>query len=669
MRDFTLLKNAVQNKLKEMEQSGKEFFETNVSKDEMWDAYLEAFPSNENKIFRKRREYDCSCCRHFIKQIGNVVVINDDLTLTSIWDVETGDEVFDKVCSELSETVKSAPIIDVFRTKFDRFGQDFNWDNEEDIKWEHFVYEVPNKFKSYNVPMVVGLMRDRRFVFYRSLEEITKDAYSEVLDLINDNVLYRGAEYKYAVETMFNYKKKFDKLSDEDKKNFSWLNGVGLSDGVAKIRNTAIGTLLIDLSEGIDLETAVKKYENVVAPMNYKRPKALFTKKMLEEAKNTVVELGYNESLDRRFATLNDVSVDNVLFADRTVKNKDFDSFFDMLEDDVVVNAKKINAEDISADDFINKILPKSTSTEILFENRHVKNLVSMITSCEPTAKSMFKWDNNFSWAYKGNIADSLMKSEVAKKGGDVTGDLRFSIMWNDDKQNLSDLDAHCVLPNRKEIYFGKGHIGCGKLDVDIIDPCGIAVENITFSDRYKMEDGTYNFFVNYYSPRTGYKNGFKAEIEFDGEVYEFEFNGEPHKGRNVCVAKVVLKNGEFTIKPALEAESNTTSTKHWGVGSNKFIPVSLVSYSPNYWGNNSVGNKHLFFMLKGCVNDEEPNAFYNEYLKDELVQKHKRVFEALGSKAHVKDCDNQLSGLGFSMTKRDSVIVKCDNKVYKVQF
>jgi hypothetical protein len=73
--------------------------------------------------------------------------------------------------------------------------------------------------------------------------------------------------------------------------------------------------------------------------------------------------------------------------------------------------------------------------------------------------------------------------------------------------------------------------------------------------------------------------------------------------------------------------------------------------------------------MLKNCVNDEEPNAFYNEYLKDELVQKHKRVFEALGSKAHVKDCDNQLSGLGFSMTKRDSVIVKCDNKVYKVQF
>jgi hypothetical protein len=183
------------------------------------------------------------------------------------------------------------------------------------------------------------------------------------------------------------------------------------------------------------------------------------------------------------------------------------------------------------------------------------------------------------------------------------------------------------------------------------------------------MQDGTYNFFVNYYSPRAGYKNGFKAEIEFDGEVYEFEFNGEPQKGGNVCVAKVVLKNGEFTIKPALEAESSTTSTKHWGVGSNKFIPVSLISYSPNYWGDNSVGNKHLFFMLKGCVNDEEPNAFYNEYLKDELVQKHKRVFEALGSKAHVKDCDNQLSGLGFSMTKRDSVIVKCDNKVYKVQF
>lgn len=37
----------------------------------------------------------------------------------------------------------------------------------------------------------------------------------------------------------------------------------------------------------MDLDTAVRKYEQIVAPANYKRPKAIYTKRMLEEAQNT----------------------------------------------------------------------------------------------------------------------------------------------------------------------------------------------------------------------------------------------------------------------------------------------------------------------------------------------------------------------------------------------
>ena len=61
-----------------------------------------------------------------------------------------------------------------------------------------------------------------------------------------------------------------------------------------------IGTLLVNVSNDMDLDTAVKKYEQIVAPANYKRPKAIFTKKMLEDAKKTISELGYMDSLNRR---------------------------------------------------------------------------------------------------------------------------------------------------------------------------------------------------------------------------------------------------------------------------------------------------------------------------------------------------------------------------------
>jgi hypothetical protein len=75
--------------------------------------------------------------------------------------------------------------------------------------------------------------------------------------------------------------------------------------------------------------------------------------------------------------------------------------------------------------------------------------------------------------------------------------------------------------------------------------------------------------------------------------------------------------------------------------------------------------------MLKDCINLEQPSGFFNEYLKNDLIT-HKRVFEALSSKMRVADSDDQLSGIGFSSTKRNEVIVKVTaqtERIIKVKF
>lgn len=208
--------------------------------------------------------------------------------------------------------------------------------------------------------------------------------------------------------------------------------------------------------------------------------------------------------------------------------------------------------------------------------------------------------------------------------------------------------------------------------DATIVNPIGkTAVENITWLDKSKMKPGVYKLFVHQYSGSA--KNGFRAEIEFDGNIYSFDYNNSMRVNQKVYVADVILnEHGEFTIKECISGNSKVTRKTTWGVTTNEFTPVSVICYSPNYFDEqNGIGHKHLFFMLDRCKNDEEPNGYYNEFLKSEL-EKHRRVFEALGSKCHVKSSDKQLSGIGFSMTKRAELVVKvkgATERILKIKF
>ena len=687
MDGFMKFKKALQKHFDEMQKETTHLFEVNVDKDELYNTYLDSFPAGTNEIFRERREHDCSCCRQFIKNIGSAVTIKDN-QIHTIWELNLGDTTYQPVCDALDAFVKAHTVTDIYTTKFPKIGTDFNFEeiNGKSHQWDHFFLELPSKFvnrTSRSNEEVKGQFRDTRNVFKRSLDEITMEALETILELINSNTLYKGEEWKGVLAEFKRYKKEYDKLnSDSEKELFAWEKSVTAGMAIGRIRNHSIGTLLINVSEDMDLDTAVKKYEQIVAPSNYKRPKAIFTKKMLEDAKKTITELGYMDSLQRRFANLNDITVNNVLFSNKSAARRMIgaDDIFGQMEKDVAVSPKKFSkVEEISAQDFIDKVLPTAKEIEAFVENKHEKNFVSMIAPINPDAKTMFKWNNGLSWAYSGNITDSDMKQNVKAAGGNVDGVLRFSIMWNEGQNDNSDLDAHCKEPDGNEIYFGNcrkpSMSRCGgQLDVDITHPMEQmvgkpSVENITWADMSRMKSGVYKFFVNQYAARGS--KGFKAEIEFNGEIFAFEYN-RPVSG-NVQVAEVTLDaNGNFSIKEKLAGNSSVSSREIWGVNTNQFVPVSVISYSPNYFdGQDGIGHRHLFFFLKDCVNNESPNGYYNEFLKSDL-EKHKRVFEALGAKCHVEDTDDQLSGIGFSMTKRADLVVKvkgATERVMKIKF
>jgi hypothetical protein len=314
----------------------------------------------------------------------------------------------------------------------------------------------------------------------------------------------------------------------------------------------------------------------------------------------------------------------------------------------------------------MSEILPSCTSVEAFLLSEHQNNLVSLTTAKNPNSKPIFKWNNNYSWTFNGNLAGkSQIKEEVKSKGGEITGVLRFSAIWNDENKNdSSDLDLWCSQPNRVLIGYDKGYrkdsgnqftsFG-GQLDLD---------------DRgtFNKVDGVYKFWIHQFAARNS--QGFKAEIEFNGEVYSYVYDRAVHG--NIHIAEVTLKDGLFSIEHKLPCtEGEGVSKEIYGLETNQFHKVNLVCLSPNHWEGNNVGNKHYFFMLSNCKTTESIRSFHNENLIPELAQ-HRKVLEVLGNTSMITPDEKQLSGLGFNATVRDEVILKLAGsfkRVIKVKF
>ncbi len=668
MTDFTKFSFPVNARLNLL--SKGELFVTDATADEIWDTYLSAFPEGTNPIYKTRTEYDCSCCKNFVKNLGSVVAVVDG-KLTTVWELDSLEYPFNIVAEKMHNFLASKKIAGLFRTTEKTYGAKVTKQvlPEGTINWNHFYGDVATKFITSTPDKARGDYATTVQVFQRGLEELTTAAITEVQDLITGNSIYRGEEHKASVDKFSKLHAKYQKLSPSEKNIFVWENA---KESVSRFRNTVIGTLVQDLSDGVDITKAVKSFEDKVAPENYKRPTALITQAMIDDAMKTIQELNIEDDLQRRLAKISDITINNVLWADKDSQDKMKSNLHTLLSATVKPKALKTSETEVmSVEDFVSKILPKTKSMELLVKNSMQTNFVTLTTGLHEQQNQLFQWDNNFAWSYNGNLTDSGIKDRVKKAGGNVNAKFRISLSW----YNWDDLDLHVTTPKANINFTSKRplkHHGDG-LDVDMNAggrrDSRTPVENVSFNTVY---DGQYTVSVNRYLRQETTDVGYTIEVETaSGKVMHFTYDKAVTGMKQAAI--LTVKNGEvIDVKLGKDVQSSTMSREIWGVQTEQFVKVNTLMNSPNFWDDNAIGNKHWIFTLEGCKVDEPARGIYNEFLSNELT-KHRKVFEVLGNKTKCPMQDDQLSGVGFSSTQKEEVQVKVqgDNfqKVITIKF
>ena len=666
MAEFKPFADAVHRRFREM--AREPLFEVAIDRDLIWETYLGSFPAGTNPMFRQRTEHDCSCCRAFIRNTGGIVAIQNG-TLSSIWDLSAVPEPYQTVANAMSNYVKALAIRDVFLTPFTSHGTALSHEMTDGHvhKWHHFAVDIPANCVVAKAKLDErrGEMRTTHAVLLRGLTELQPSAVSTVADLIQSNTIYRGQEFLRPVAEFQTLQDRFLTLSDtKDRELLVWTM---IGSPAARFRNTVIGTLVQDLSDGVELERAVRSYETKVAPANYKRPTALITAGMVKSAMQTIQELGLEQALERRHARLSDVSVNSVLFVDNAVRGQMKGSIEDLLMQEVKpakFDPKK--AEEIGVDAFMRDVLPRAKQIELYLDNGLLSNFACMTAPMHEGMAPLFKWGNDFAWSYEGNVADSI-KEKVKRAGGTVEGvALRVSLAWF----NYDDLDIHCIEPNGNHVCFSnKSAI----LDIDMNARAGQtrqAVENMRWLRAPR--DGVYEFFVNNYCRRESVDVGFVIEVESAAGIDTLRYERAVPDKSNQQVAKITIKHGLVqNIDVAAGMISGSISQEQWGLKTLNLVCVNSIVLSPNHW-DGEIGNKHWFFILDGCRNPLPARGIYNEFLHPRL-EKHRKVFEVLGDKTKCPPADEQLSGVGFSSGRQDKVTVVAMgpnlNKPYSIVF
>lgn len=250
--------------------------------------------------------HTCSCCRRFFDAYADLAVVDGMGNVTSaLWDPDDAPDFYKPAAEALATSIKRARITGVFYSDARMWGQPVTG------IWSHFAVQPPLAalWKDSTREPHVGMASKREdlIALKRAIRDYPADVAGRALALVKAESLYRSEKVLGVAEWFHNLHTAMKIAHPHNREALLWYAVAKAPAGFCHVRSTMIGTLLDDIVSGFQFEDIARRFASKMNVTQYQRPSAELKQGHITHAERVVAELGIARSLERRYATLEDI--------------------------------------------------------------------------------------------------------------------------------------------------------------------------------------------------------------------------------------------------------------------------------------------------------------------------------------------------------------------------
>jgi hypothetical protein len=385
------LEALVRDRLKGL--AGKTLFTTDAAG--LYDAYLAKLPAET------RKHYDCRACRAFVDGYGGLVTVESNGTTTpAVFGdalLEACPPFFGDAVEAVRDAVVKARVTGVFASADTVLGRDGAGTDLRGNVWTHLSGPNPTPFPPNPLLTADGFRAGKLedfSVLRRSVDEFPSGVAVEAVRLIRAGELERPDKALDRVEWFMGVQASLAGLKDVRRRNnVLWYHVASAPAGFARVRTSAVGTLLADVAAGKGLAAIKRAWAEKLDPLRYQRPTAAPKAGNVDRAEKVFAALGAESALRRRYATLADVLKWEWRPSPAATAKPAGGGIFDHLRNVPKTAADKIvlPPRTMTWVKFAAEVLPRAKGLEILAPANGP--YYGLTTAVDPDARPILQWD------------------------------------------------------------------------------------------------------------------------------------------------------------------------------------------------------------------------------------------------------------------------------------